>query len=142
MVFKNGDRVRVHYTGRLEDGREFDSTLHREPIEFVIGSGELLPAFERAVLGHGPGETVVVAIPAEEAYGEVDPGLFFTVSRAQMPAHIPLREGIALQLSNGHGQMDVLISRVGPDEVTLDGNHPLAGHDLTFEIEILNSRRS
>ncbi len=118
----------------------FDSSKDREPLEFTLGTGALIPGFEAAVAGHEPGETVTVTIPPAEAYGEADPELVFTVSRAQVPPHIPLEVGTPLQLSNEQGQMDVTITEVGPDEITLDANHPLAGKELTFEIEILDKK--
>ena len=126
MPIKNGDTIRVHYTGTLSDGTVFDSSKDREPLEFTLGTGALIPGFEAAVAGHEPGETVTE--------------LVFTVSRAQVPPHIPLEVGTPLQLSNEQGQMDVTITEVGPDEITLDANHPLAGKELTFEIEILDKK--
>lgn len=139
MPIKNGDKVKVHYTGMLSDGSVFDSSRDREPLEFTLGSGSLIPGFEKALQGHESGDVVTVKIPPAEAYGDVDPELVFTVSRAQVPSHIPLEVGTPLQLSNEQGQMDVTITEVGPDEITLDANHPLAGKELTFEIEILDS---
>ena len=98
----------------------------------------LIPGFEAAVEGREVGETVTVTIAPEDAYGETDPELLFTVPRAQVPDHIPLNVGVPLQLSNEQGQMDVTITEVGADEITLDANHPLAGKTLTFEIEIVS----
>lgn len=140
MPIKNGDKVRVHYVGKLKDGTEFDSSINREPLEFVLGSGMLIPGFEAAIIGKEPGDKIKVSIPAEEAYGKSDPELVFTVARAQVPDHIPLEVGTPLQLSNDQEQMDVVITEVGSDEVTLDANHPLAGKELEFEIEILDSK--
>ncbi|BAV92050.1 FKBP-type peptidyl-prolyl cis-trans isomerase [Candidatus Desulfovibrio trichonymphae] len=138
MSVKRGDTVRAHYTGTLADGTVFDSSREREPLEFTMGRGMLIPGFEAAVEGHEHGETVTVTVPSDQAYGDMDPELVFTVSRAQVPGHIPLEVGTALQLSNEQGQMDVVITDVGEDEITLDANHPLAGEDLTFEIEIVS----
>ena len=137
MPVKQGDTLRVHYTGTLTDGTVFDSSRERDPLEFTLGRGMLIPGFEAAVVGHEAGETVTVTIPPEDAYGEVDLELIFTVARSQVPAHIPLEVGTPLQLSNEQGQMDVIITEVDAEEVTLDANHPLAGKALTFEIEIL-----
>lgn len=137
MPAKEGDTLRVHYIGTLADGTVFDSSRERNPLEFTLGRGMLVPGFEAAVMGREAGETITVTIPPEEAYGEVDPELVFTVARAQVPAHIPLEVGTPLQLSNEQGQMDVTITEVDAEEVTLDANHPLAGKPLTFEIEIL-----
>jgi peptidylprolyl isomerase len=139
MPFKNGDKVRVHYTGTLADGTIFDSSREREPLEFILGTKTLLAGFEDAVAGSEVGHTVRITIPAEHAYGEMDPELVFSVARMQVPGHIPLEVGTHLQLSNEQGEMDVVITEVGEDDVILDANHPLAGKDLTFEIEILNN---
>ncbi|WP_302148708.1 peptidylprolyl isomerase [uncultured Desulfovibrio sp.] len=138
MCIKKGDTVRAHYTGTLDDGTVFDSSRERDPLEFVQGQGMLIPGFESAVEGHEAGDVVSVTIAPEEAYGEADPELIFTVPRAQVPDHIPLNVGVPLQLSNEQGQMDVTITEVGPEEITLDANHPLAGKSLTFEIEIVS----
>ena len=138
MGIKKGDTVRAHYTGTLDDGTVFDSSRERDPLEFVQGQGMLMPGFESAVEGHEAGDVVSVTIAPEEAYGEADPELIFTVPRAQVPDHIPLNVGVPLQLSNEQGQMDVTITEVGPEEITLDANHPLAGKSLTFEIEIVS----
>ncbi|MDR2056009.1 MAG: peptidylprolyl isomerase [Desulfovibrio sp.] len=139
MPLKSGDKARIHYTGTLPDGTVFDSSRGREPLEFTLGKGMLLPGFEAAIEGREPGETVTVTIPSDQAYGEVDPELVFTVVRMQVPGHIPLEVGTALQLSNEQGQMDVVITEIGEDDITLDANHPLAGKDLAFEIEILSA---
>ena len=148
MAIKNGDTLRVHYTGTLSDGTVFDSSRERDPLEFTMGKGMLIqaetykalliPGFEAAVMGHEAGETVTVTIPPSQAYGESDPELVFTVDRAQVPDHIPLTVGVPLQLSNEQGQMDVTITEVTDEEITLDANHPLAGKELTFEIEIVS----
>ncbi|MBQ3059235.1 MAG: peptidylprolyl isomerase [Desulfovibrio sp.] len=137
MPIKDGDTLRVHYTGTLADGTVFDSSRERDPMEFTLGRGMLIPGFEAAVLGREAGDVVSTTIPPEDAYGTVDPELIFTVARAQVPSHIPLEVGTPLQLSNEQGQMDVTITEVDAEEVTLDANHPLAGKALTFEIEIL-----
>lgn len=137
MAISKGDRVRVHYTGRLEDGTEFDSSRDRDPLEFVVGSDQIIPGFSAAVEGKNPGDKITVTIPAKDAYGESDPDNVFVVPRAQVPDHIPVEPGTPLQLSNGKEQIDVVITEAGPDEVTLDANHPLAGKNLVFDIEIL-----
>lgn len=138
MAIGNGDKVRVDYTGKLADGAVFDSSKGKRPLEFVVGSKTVIPGFEKAVVGREKGDSLTVVIPAAEAYGEADPELVFTVERSRMPAEIPLEPGTPIQLSNEQGQMDVVITGVGPEEVTLDANHPLAGKDLTFDIEIVD----
>lgn len=140
MAIKNGDKVRVHYTGRLKDGTVFDSSLDREPLEFTVGMGQLIAGFENAIRGREPGEKLTVSIDPEHGYGHQDNDLVFTVSRDQVPDHIPLKVGTPLQLTSDKGNMDVTITEVGPDEITLDANHPLAGKDLEFEIEILDAK--
>ncbi|MDR2821178.1 MAG: peptidylprolyl isomerase [Desulfovibrio sp.] len=138
MAIKKGDTVRVHYTGTLADGTVFDSSGERDPLEFVLGKGTLIPGFETAVEGREVGDTVTVTVPPDEAYGDMDAELVFSVPRLQVPAHIPLEIGTPLQLSNEQGQMDVTITEVDADEITLDANHPLAGKELTFSIEIVD----
>ncbi|MDR3320017.1 MAG: peptidylprolyl isomerase [Desulfovibrio sp.] len=138
MALKKGDKVRVHYTGSLSDGTEFDSSRERESLEFTLGEGSFISGFEAAVEGREPGETVTVTVPSDQAYGEADPELVFTVARMQVPGHIPLEVGTTLRLENEQeGKMDVVITGVGEDDITLDANHPLAGKNLTLEIEIL-----
>lgn len=143
MPIQKGDTVKVHYTGKLADGTVFDSSKDRgEPLEFTLGKGQLIPGFEAAVEGKEPGESVTVVIPPERAYGKADPELIFTVPKSQIPDSIPLEAGTPLHLSTDKGQqMDVVISEVGPDEVTLDANHALAGKELTFEIDILGDKK-
>lgn len=139
MAIKDGDTVRVHYTGTLGDGTQFDSSKNRDPMEFVVGRHQLIPGFEEAVIGHKAGDVINVSIPPEKAYGEQDKDLVFCVSRSQVPGNIPLKVGTPLQLtSEKGGQMDVTITEVGPEEITLDANHPLCGKELHFEIEILD----
>ena len=138
MAIKKGDTLRVHYVGTLDDGTVFDSSRERDPLEFVMGKGMLIPGFETALENHEVGDVVKVVIPPSEAYGELDPELIFTVPRAQVPDHIPAEVGVPLQLSNEEGQMDVTITEVTDDELTLDANHPLAGKTLTFEIEVVS----
>ena len=133
MAIKQGDKVRVHYTGTLGDGTEFDSSRNRAPLEFTLGEGSIIPGFEKAVTGHETGDKIKVVIPPE-----ADPDLIFTVARAQVPDSIPLKVGTPLQLSNEQGAMDVVITEVGPEEITLDANHPLAGKELVFEIEVVD----
>lgn len=140
MAIQNGDTVKVHYTGRLKDGKVFDSSRGGEPLEFTLGAGQLIPGFEEAMIGREPGETITAGITPEKGFGEADPELVFTVSRTQVPDNIPLEVGTPLQLSSDKGKMDVVITEVGPEEITLDANHPLAGKDLDFEIEILDMK--
>lgn len=138
MPIKNGDTLKVHYTGSLADGTIFDSSRDRDPLEFVMGEKMLIAGFEAALMGKEAGDTVTVTIPPQEGYGDVDQELIFPVARAQVPAHITPEVGMQLQLSSDDGSMDVVIVDVTPDEILLDANHPLAGKELTFEIEVLS----
>ena len=133
---KQGDTVRVHYTGTLGDGSEFDSSRGREPLEFTLGAGEVVPGFDRAVDGMREGETKTVTIPAAEAYGDVRPELLLRVPRAQFPAELQLEPGMQLQVGRGAQSFPCVVHEVGDDEVVLDANHPLAGEDLKFELKL------
>jgi FKBP-type peptidyl-prolyl cis-trans isomerase 2 len=135
---QQGDTVKVHYTGTLKDGTVFDSSVEREPLEFTMGKGQLIAGFEAAVLGKTPGETVKVDIPPENAYGPYHQEAVMEVPRDQLPPNLNPEEGQQLQLTQENGQVFVVqVSDVSDDSVTLDGNHPLAGQGLTFEIEVL-----
>jgi peptidylprolyl isomerase len=135
---ENGDTVRVHYTGRLDDGTIFDSSRDRESIKFTLGRGQLIKGFEDAVVGMSVGEVKTVRIPSDEAYGPHREELVLRVPRAQFPPNIEPRKGLALSIRQPDGGiMEVEITEVSEDSVTLDANHPLAGKDLTFEIELV-----
>ena len=135
---KQGDTVRVHYTGTLGDGSEFDSSRGREPLEFTLGAGEVVPGFDRAVDGMREGETKTVTIPAAEAYGDVRPELLLRVPRAQFPAELQLEPGMQLQVGRGAQSFPCVVHEVGDDEVVLDANHPLAGETVTFVLEVVS----
>lgn len=135
---KDGNTVKVHYTGTLKDGSVFDSSVSREPLEFTIGQGQLIPGFEKAVLGLSVGEKVTTNIPSTEAYGEVREEMRLTVPKDQLPEDMDAEVGMQLQLNQPDGQaIPVAITKVEDEQVTLDANHPLAGQDLTFEIELV-----
>lgn len=138
MPIKNGDTVKVHYTGKLADGTIFDSSVERDPLEFVMGKQMLIAGFEAAIMGKDVGDTVTTVIPADQGYGDMDEELIFTVSSSQVPANITAEVGMQLQLSSDEGTMDVTIVDVTGDEIVLDANHPLAGKELTFEIEVID----
>src|SRR5690606_39963520 len=130
---QTGDIVRVHYRGTLADGTEFDSSRGREPLEFQIGSGQVIPGFERQVEGMSVGETTVVTIPADEAYGPRDERQVQEVPRDALPADLDLQLGTGLTATTRDGK-EIPLTVVGltDETVTVDGNHPLAGQDLTF----------
>lgn len=138
MPIKNGDVVKVHYTGKFPDGKVFDSSLDRDPLTLTIGEKMVIPGFEKALVGREKGDKITAEISPGEGYGDRDQELVFAVSRSQVPDHIPLKIGTPLQLSHEKGQMDVTITEIDPEEITLDANHPLAGKDLIFDIEILD----
>lgn len=142
MAIKQGDTVFVHYTGTLEDGTEFDSSDGREPLEFVMGGGMILPGFEKAVQGKEVGDKVSVSIAPEDAYGEHNDEMVIIVPRSEVPDHIDPEEGMMLQLTLEEGELDVVISRVTDEDVELDGNHPLAGKRLNFAIEVVEVKPS
>ena len=135
---KNGDTVRVHYRGFFDDGTEFDSSYGKDPFEFTLGADMVIPGFENAILGMEEGETKTVHVDPEEAYGDRREDLVIQVERNQIPDHIQLEEGIVLQVSMDDGSIShVTVTEVGNEFVTLDGNHPLAGKPLNFEIQLV-----
>ncbi|MFW2541087.1 FKBP-type peptidyl-prolyl cis-trans isomerase [Primorskyibacter sp. 2E107] len=135
---KSGDTVRIHYTGTLTDGSTFDSSAGRDPLEFEVGSGQIIPGLDKAIPGMTVGDKKKVEIPADEAYGQPNPQALQAVPRAEIPEDIPLEVGTQLQVQTPTGQvMPVTVTEVTEAEVTLDANHPLAGKDLTFDIELV-----
>jgi len=136
MAASTGDKVRVHYTGRLDDGTVFDSSNGREPIEFTLGTQAVIPGFESAVIGLEVGEKRTVVIGPEDAYGVRRDDRIAVVPRSQLPDDIVPEAGMVLRAVGGDGEMLVTVTAVSGDEVTLDGNHPLAGKQLTFDIEL------
>lgn len=133
-----GDTVRVHYTGRLQDDTVFDTSDGRDPIEFTLGSGDVIPGFEQAVLGMEPGEEKTADIPPVEAYGDRREDLVVSFDRSSLPDDLEPEVGQDLQMRDGSGNsFAVRVTGVGDEEITVDANHPLAGEPLTFEIELL-----
>jgi len=128
----SGDRVSVHYTGRLEDGTEFDSSRGGEPLTFEIGAGMIIPGFEEAVKSLAVGGTSTVTLPPEEAYGQPDPALVIDVPAAQAPAGLTVGDRVAL----GDGTPATVVETT-PDRVRVDANHPLAGQTLVFDLELV-----
>ena len=135
---KSGDTVRIHYKGSLDDGTVFDTSRGRDPFEFVLGAGMVIPGFDDAVTGMEEGATQTVAIPPDRAYGDYHDDHVIEVGKDQIPTDITPEIGMGLQLHSNDGRkFDVVVSKIEGDTVTLDGNHPLAGKTLTFEIELL-----
>ncbi len=136
---KSGDTVRVHYTGTLTDGQTFDSSEGRDPLEFTVGSGQIIPGLETAVEGMTVGDKKTVEVPVDQAYGQPDPNAQQAVPRTDIPEDIPLDLGTQLQVQTPQGQvMPVTVVEVTEEQVVLDANHPLAGKDLTFAIELVD----
>jgi len=136
---KEGDTVKVHYTGKLEDGTVFDTSEERTPLEFTIGSGQIIRGFEQAVVGMEPGEAKTATIPPEEAYGPHREDMTLTVDRGQFPEEIKPEPGQQLQVQQPDGRAAIVtVSDVSESTVTLDANHPLAGQPLTFEIRLVD----
>ncbi|MGD8944303.1 MAG: peptidylprolyl isomerase [Desulfobacterales bacterium] len=133
-----GDLVSVHYTGKLKNGEVFDSSKERNPLEFTLGSKELLAGFEDGVVGMKPGETKSVMLEPENAFGDRREDLLLKLPKKEFPQNITPSVGLQLTLSNASGnQMTVVITEVGEDSVTLDGNHPLSGQTVVFDIELV-----
>lgn len=132
-----GQTVRVHYTGTLRDGSVFDSSRDGEPLEFTLGSGEVIPGFEEAVLGMSVGDEKTVEIPYDQAYGPHRSELLLPLERNQLPDEMTPEVGQSLQMSDGRQTFPVTIREVGSDTVVLDANHPLAGKDLVFVLTLL-----
>jgi peptidylprolyl isomerase len=137
-IAQPGHSVKVHYTGRLDDGTVFDSSQDRDPLAFTLGSGEVIPGFEQAVLGMSVGETRTHRIEAEEAYGEHRDEMVLRVEREHLPPDLNPEAGQQLQIQQSSGEViPVVVTDVDSDSITLDANHPLAGQPLTFEIELV-----
>lgn len=135
---KQGDTVRVHYTGTLDDGQEFDSTRDGDPLEFTVGENALIPSFEAAIDGMAVGDSKRVDIGAEDAYGPRQDALIQTIERESIPENIPLEEGLQLQAATPDGGPLILtVKSFDEESVTMDANHPLAGENLTFDIELV-----
>lgn len=135
---KDGDTVRVQYTGRLDDGSVFDSSVERETLQFTIGKGQVLHGVEQAVIGMRPQESKTVLVPAAEAYGPHRDEMTTQVQRSQFPKSVELKVGQRLQINQKNGQsIAVSVLELSDSTVTLDANHPLAGKDLTFDLQLV-----
>jgi len=135
---KKGDAVKVHCTAKLEDGTVFDSSEGREPFEFTIGQGRVVPGFEQAVVGMSPGDSKTEKVPADQGFGPYRDELILEVDREQIPANVELKVGNRLQFRRVNGQTtQALVADVSESKVRLDANHPLARSDLILDIQLL-----
>ena len=136
---KTGDTVKIHYTGTLDDGTEFDSSAGREPLEFELGGGQVIPGFDSAVEGMSVGDNKSVRIDAEQAYGPRHEQLVQQVPKSSLPDDLKPEVGMALQSQSPDGQtMMLMVTSVDEENITVDANHPLAGQALTFDIELVS----
>ena len=134
---KQGDTVRVHYTGTLDDGQEFDSSRGLDPLTFTIGTGSVIQGFDDAVTGMMVGDEKRVTIPADEAYGPRREELTLQLPRSELPADMEIEEGSQLRMEQGEQSIVVTVRQLDDTTVTLDANHPLAGESLTFDLQLV-----
>ncbi len=135
---KHGDTVKVHYTGRLDDGEVFDTSTGQDPLEFTIGQGQTIPGFEQAIVGMNPGESKTTEIPSDQAYGPHHQEMVLVVDRNQIPEHVKPEIDDELKIRRKDGKTFVVtVTDISESNVTLDANHPLAGQNLTFDIELV-----
>jgi FKBP-type peptidyl-prolyl cis-trans isomerase 2 len=134
-MIQNGSTVQVHYTGKFEDGQVFDSSVGRAPLQFQIGASQVIPGFENGLIGLNVGDKVTLNIPAVEAYGEVRLDLIVEVKNEQLPGKVEL--GQTLQTTTGGQTINLVVKEIYDNSVLLDANHPLAGKDLIFDIDVV-----
>lgn len=135
---KTGDTVKIHYTGKLDDGTEFDSSAGRDPLQFELGGGQVIPGFDKAVEGMTVGDNKNVRIEADDAYGERHEQLLQEVPRSALPEDLTPEEGMTLQSQSPEGQVMMLtVTSVAETSIMVDANHPLAGMALNFDIELV-----
>lgn len=136
---KSGDKVSVHYHGKLNDGTTFDSSEGREPLQFTVGSGQVIKGFDDALMNMAIGEKKTVTIPVTDAYGERSDNMMMEYPKSDFPADMKPEPGMQLQMSDNQGNVfPVVIAEVLDEVVVLDANHPLAGQDLTFDLELVS----
>jgi FKBP-type peptidyl-prolyl cis-trans isomerase 2 len=138
-VAKNGDNVTVHYTGKLTNGTQFDSSAGREPLGFTVGAGQMIKGFDAAIPGMAIGDKKTINIPAAEAYGEKNPEAIIPFPKENVPADMVLEPGMPLTLSDQNGHpVPVVVIEVKDEVILLDANHHLAGEELVFDIELVS----
>lgn len=136
---KQHDTVKVHYTGKLSNGQVFDSSVEREPLEIKLGEGMLIPGFEKGLIDMKVEEKKTITIPHQEAYGEVREDLFQEIPKNQLPPEIEPKEGMGLVAQNPDGsERQLRVAKVNEESIVVDANHPLAGQDLTFDLEVVS----
>ena len=136
-MIEDGKKVRIHYKGTLSDGELFDSSEGRDPLEFETGSGMVIPGFDSAVRDMEVGGKKTVTLPCKEAYGELREEMVGDIPKTNFPEGMELQVGMPLQMQGPQGPLAVVVKEVKEDAVTIDANHPLAGKDLTFELELV-----
>lgn len=135
---KENDTVKVHYTGKLTNGQVFDSSLEREPLEVALGQGQLIPGFEKGLIDMAVNEKKTITIDKQDAYGEVNEQLFQKISKSQLPEDLKPEVGMGLVGANAEGQQQQFrVAKVEENDIILDANHPLAGQDLVFDLEVV-----
>lgn len=135
---KANDTVKVHYTGKLDNGQIFDSSVDRDPLEVTLGQGALIPGFEKGLIEMEVNENKTITIPKEEAYGEVQKELFQRVRKEELPEGITPEVGMGLLAKNPDGsEQQLRVAEVNEADIVIDANHPLAGQDLTFELQLV-----
>lgn len=136
---KNGDKVKVHYTGRFEDGKVFDSSAGRDPLAVEVGAAQVIKGFEDALVGMQEGERKTISVSPEEGYGLPDPALLIEIPNANVPEGFTPEVGMKLRLSDKKGQsVMVTVTEIGDESIRMDANHPLAGKTLVFDLELVS----
>ena len=135
---KRGDTVKIHYTGKFDDGTEFATSLNDDPLQFTIGQGQVIPGLEQAVTGMRPGQAKTARIPASQAYGPYQQSKVVAVNRSRFPAHFKLQVGTVLRMRKAGGEkIRRIVTALTETKVMLDANHPLAGENLTFNLRLI-----
>jgi peptidylprolyl isomerase len=135
---KRGDTVRIHYTGKFDDGTEFATSINDDPLQFTIGEGQVIPGLEQAVMGMSPGQAKTAQILADQAYGSYQASKVVEVNRNRFPAHLDLQIGMVLRMRKAGGErIRRIVTTLSDTKVILDANHPLAGEDLTFDLQLI-----
>ena len=136
-MIQNGSTVNVNYTGKLTNGEVFDTSEGKEALSFTVGTGQIIPGFENAIIGKNVGDKVTVNISPAEAYGEIREDLYVKVTNEQLPGPVEVGQSLQAQGENGT-PINVLVKEINEDHVIIDGNHPLAGKELIFDIEVVS----